>query len=76
MRRRFGRVGGAEKLEIFDDDTQLAALPAAVLVVPGVVLQPALNEQLLALVAILLNDLGLLSEGGALDKRADGACLG
>src|SRR5947207_2639008 len=62
-------VGRTEKLEVLDDHAHFAALPAAVLVIPRVVFQPAFNEQRLALFAILLNDLGLFAERGAVDER-------
>src|SRR5262249_33698992 len=49
-RRALGPLGPRLKvLEGLDDDAQLTALAAAVLVLPRIELQPALDEQLLAL---------------------------
>ena len=62
-------VAAAEELEVLDDDRELAALAAALLVFPGVVLQPAFDEDRLALLAVLVDDLGLLAEGGAVDEQ-------
>src|SRR6478672_6320207 len=42
-------VATADELEVLDDDRQLRALPAAVLVFPLVVLEPAFDEDRLAL---------------------------
>ena len=64
-----GTVAAADELEVLDDDGDLAALAAALLVFPLVVLQAALDEDGLALGEVLVDDLGLLPEGGAVDKR-------
>ena len=51
-------AGGADELEVVDDNGQLGALPAAVLVFPLVVLEPALDEDGLALAHVLVEHLG------------------
>src|SRR5688572_33433978 len=60
---------GADELEVLDDHRQLAALALAHLVVPRVVLEAALDEERLALGAVLGDRLGLAAEGGAVDER-------
>src|SRR5687767_12121724 len=62
-------VAAADELEVLDHDGQLAALPAALLVLPGVELEPAFDEDRLALLEVLVDDLGLLPERGHVDKR-------
>src|SRR5205823_4830129 len=50
-------VATPEELEVIDDHRVLAALAAALLVFPGVVLQPSLDQQGSALSAVLVDDL-------------------
>ena len=57
-------IAGAEELEVFDDDGDLAALGAG-LVFPGVVLEAAFDEERFAFRAVLVNHFGLLAEDGA-----------
>src|SRR5205823_6600169 len=67
---RSGAVLCAEELELLDDHRELAALRAGLGVFPSVVLQPAFDEEGLALMAILVDNLGLLAEGGAVDEAS------
>src|SRR5438128_7529524 len=61
-------VAAAYELEVFYDDGELAALGAALFVIPGVVTQAALDEEGFALLAILADDFGLFAEGGAVHE--------
>src|SRR5207237_429708 len=61
-------VAAAEELEVLDDDRQLAALPAALLVFPTVELETSFDEKRTALLAVLVDHLGLSSERGAVDE--------
>src|SRR4051794_17461207 len=67
----FGEVGprravaAREELELLDDDGPLRPLAPAVLVVPLVVLQPAVDEDRVALVQVLVDRLGRPGERGA-----------
>src|SRR5205814_458562 len=57
-----------DELEILHDDGDLGALSAALLVFPLVELEPALDEDRLALGHVLVDHLRLLSEGGDVDE--------
>src|SRR5437773_640416 len=58
----------ADELEVLHDDVKLAALSATLLVFPLIELEPPFDEDRLALVHVLVDDLGLLSEGVDLDE--------
>ena len=62
-------VAAADELEVVDDDGELGALAAALLVFPGVVLDAALYEDGLALGEVLVDDLAGAAEGGAVDEQ-------
>ena len=59
--------GRGEELEIFDDDTQFAALRAG-FVFPRVVLESALHEERFAFAAVFGEHFGLAAERGAVDE--------
>lgn len=60
-------IAVGQKLEVFDDDVELAAFFALV-VFPGVVAEAAFDEEGAALVAVLCNDLAAAPEAGELDE--------
>ena len=55
-------TSSAHQLEIIDDDDVLGTLAAALLVFPGIVFEPAFDQELLALLAILIDHLGAATE--------------
>src|SRR5262245_11535386 len=63
-----GAVAPADELEIIHVHAQLAALAASLFVFPLIVLEPAFDEDRLALGEVLVDDLGGATESRAIDE--------
>src|SRR5687768_12782768 len=61
-------VAAADELKVLDHHGQLAAFAAALLVLPAIELQPPLDEDGLALGEVLVDHLGGLGEGRAVNE--------
>src|SRR5258705_13753810 len=61
-------LAAAEQLESLNNDLMLAALAAALLVVPGFVFEAAFDQKRAAFLAVLIDHFRLLAEGATVDE--------